>query len=153
MMPSMAPSESIKLDLAATELADAMRFARSEAMRLGIERGFHQKGGETRIRVFSMNTETSPATLVYDVYHPIDKQIYDRQLDQQPFAFDGNIKRGISFRGNCNKPENIYFDANGTPWCADPADVLLVHIDLVLYFGTETRHVFLNGITGRVTVQ
>ena len=90
-MPSLAPGESRKLDLAAMEMANAMRFARGEAMRLGIARGFSHNSATKRIRVFSMDTGTTPATLVYDIYHPVDKQIYERKFAQQPFDFAGDI--------------------------------------------------------------
>jgi len=39
MTPSKSPAESVRLALAASEIADAMRYARSEALRLGVARG------------------------------------------------------------------------------------------------------------------
>lgn len=153
MMPSLAPSETVKLDLVATEIADGMRFARSEALRLGVARGFRQPSNERRIRIFSMDNATSPATLVYDVYHPIDKQIYDKDLTQQPFAFAGKIIQAHAFRGNCDAPDSIFFDARGIPWCTDPDDVLLEDFELTLILGSDTRKIYLHGISGRVTVR
>ena len=153
MVPSLAPSETVKLDLVATEIADGMRFARSEALRLGVARGFRQPSNEKRIRIFSMDTLTSPATLVYDVYHPIDKQIYDKDLTQQPFAFAGTIIQAHAFRGTCDAPDSIFFDAGGIPWCTDPDDVLLEDFELTLILGSDTRKIYLHGISGRVTVR
>lgn len=153
IQPSLGPGEGIKLDLAAMEVADSLRFARSEALRLGVARGVSQQSIEKRFRVFSMDTLTSPATLVYDVYHPVDKQFYDRQLGQAPFAFGGDITRTPSFRGTCNAPEDIYFDADGIPWCADPDDVLLNGVTITLTLGADTRTVLLYGISGRVVIQ
>lgn len=153
MVPSLAPSETTKLDLAATEIADAMRFARSEALRLGVARGFRQLSSEKRIRIFSLDSLTSPATLVYDVYHPIDKQLYDKDLTRQPFAFAGTIRQAQAFRGTCDTPDSIYFDAGGVPWCTDPDDVLLEDLELKLILGSDIRRVYLHGISGRVTVQ
>jgi prepilin-type N-terminal cleavage/methylation domain-containing protein len=152
-IPSLAPGESRKLDLAATEIANAMRFARSEAMRLGVAQGYIQVSSPNRIRVFSLDTGSTPATAVYDVYHPIDKQIYDRWLKDQPFAFTGDINRTVSFRGTCNTPAKVYFDAAGIPWCLDPGDVLVDRIDVTLTLGSGSRVVTLHGITGRVTIQ
>ena len=152
-LPSLTPGESRKLDLVATEMANAMRFARSEAMRLGVARGFRQHSGGKYIKVFSMDTGTTPATLVYDVYHPVDKQLYDRRFGKQPFGFDGNTGRTRTYRGTCDKPLNVYFDAGGTPWCADPDNVLLVRYEVRLTLGSSSRVVTLYGITGRVTIQ
>jgi prepilin-type N-terminal cleavage/methylation domain-containing protein len=153
MTPSKAPGESVKLALAASEIADAMRFARSEALRSGVARGVRAQSVEKRVRIFRMDTVTSPATLVYDVYHPVDKQIYDRKFGQLPFDFTGSMNQAPVFRGTCDSPEDIYFDADGTPWCADPDDVLVKSLVITLTLGFETRSVTLQGINGRVTVQ
>ena len=153
VLPTLAPGQSIKLDLVATEIADAMRFARVEALRLGVARGFRQESTTKRVRVFSMDTQTTPATLVYDIYHPIDKQIYDKSFEVQPFAFTGDMNHTQTYRGTCNTPENIFFDAGGIPWCADPDDVLLDRFDITLTLGVDSRVVTLHGLTGRVTIQ
>ncbi len=153
VLPALAPGQSIKLDLAATEIAAAMRFARVEALRLGVARGFRQESTAKRVRVFSMDTQTTPATLVYDIYHPVDKQLYDKSFARQPFAFSGDMSHVPSYRGTCNAPENIYFDAGGIPWCADPDDIILERFDVTLTIGANSRVVTLHGLTGRVTIQ
>ena len=152
-MPSGSSGDAAKLDLVATEVADTIRFARGEAMRLGVARGFRQESSAKRIRVFRMDTVTTPATLVYDIYHSIDKHLYDREFEQRPFAFTGDMSDTATFRGTCNQAGNIYFDANGTPWCADPDNALLERFDVTLTLGQTSRVVRLDGITGRVTIQ
>ena len=84
VIPSFSSPDPERLDIAAQEIAAAMRFARSEAMRLGEPRGFTQNSSDKRIRVFRPDTGTLPWTLVYDVYHPVTKQIYDITLDTHP---------------------------------------------------------------------
>lgn len=153
MLPSLAPGENIKLDLVAAELADAMRFARSEAIRLGEPMGFRQESSGNRIRVFRMDTRTVPATLVYDIYHPVDRNVYDRQLKEPPYAFTGQMADGALYRGICDAPGSIYFDAAGVPWCADPADVLVESLSIKLSLGAGERVVTLHGINGRVTIR
>lgn len=152
-LPSSSSGDAATLDLAAAEVADAIRFARGEAMRLGVARGFRQHSGTKRIRVFSMDDATTPATLVYDIYHSVDKHLYDRELEQRPFAFAGTMARIATFRGTCNQTGNIYFDANGTPWCANPDNVLLDQFEVTLTHGQASRVVRLDSITGRVTIQ
>jgi type II secretion system protein H len=152
-MPSSSSGNAATLDLVAAEVADAIRFARGEAMRLGVARGFRQHSGTKRIRVFSMDSATTPATLVYDIYHSVDKHLYDREFEQQPFAFAGAMIRTATFRGTCNQTGNIYFDANGTPWCANPDNILLDQFDVTLTLGQASRVVRLDSITGRVTIQ
>ena len=100
-----------------------------------------------------MDTNTTPATLVYDVYHPIDKHLYDKAFERQPFSLSDDMVRNATFRGTCNQPGNIFFDASGTPWCADPDNVLVEQFDVTLTLGQNSRVVTLDGITGRVTIQ
>ncbi|MDX2456376.1 MAG: GspH/FimT family pseudopilin [Gammaproteobacteria bacterium] len=152
-IPSLSSSNPQTLDLAAEEFANAMRFARSEALRTGEPRGFRQKSSNKRIRVFRLDTATAPWTPNYDVYHPVSKQLYDIDLNSHPFAAADNLTHNRTYRGSCNKPGNVYFDSSGIPRCADPETVLLEQFDVTLTLGPHSRVVTLHGITGRVTVQ
>ena len=152
-IPNFSSVNPQPLDLAAEEVANAMRFARSEAMRLGSPIGFRQHSINKRIRVFRADTGTAPWTLNYDVHHPLSKHLYDIELDSHPFAAADSVSRNRVYRGTCNTPGSVYFDSNGTPWCADPETVLLEQFDVTLTLGTHTRVVSLHGISGRVTVQ
>ena len=152
-IPDFSSSNPQTLDLAAEEFANAMRFARSEAIRTGEPRGFRQPADTKRIRVFRPDTGTDPWTLNYDVYHPVSKQLYDIKLDDHPFASADSIDRTFNYQATCNQPGNIYFDRNGIPRCTNPETVFLEQLNLTLTLGTHTRIVTLHGITGRVTVQ
>ena len=152
-VPSLSPGEPYRLELAAREFAQAMRYARSEAIRTGEPRGFHLQATDKRIRVIRPTTPTPPFTAVYDIYHPVSKQFYDIDLDTHPFAAAATTVRSGSFRTTCNKPDFIYFDPRGTAWCGDPANVMLNNAGITLGLGSHTRVVSLDGITGRVTVQ
>ena len=152
-IPDFRSAEPHRLELAAEEVAEAMRFARSEAMRTGEPRGFSQLSDAKRIRVFRPGTGTSPWTLNFDVYHPVSKKLYDIKLDEHPFAAADGLNRVSGFRGTCNFTDEVYFDSNGVPRCVDPETVLLTQFDVTLTLGPHTRVVSLHGITGRVTVQ
>jgi type II secretion system protein H len=152
-IPDISTTNPNKLDLAAEELAQAMRYARSEALRTGEPRGFRQQSSTKRIRVFRPDTSATPWALVYDIYHPVSKQLYDIDLDTHPFVQVDSLSHNRVYRGTCNKPGSIYFDSSGIPRCVDPETVLLEQFDVTLTLGNHTRVVTLNGITGRVTVQ
>ena len=152
-IPDISTTNPNKLDLAAEELAQAMRYARSEALRTGEPRGFRQQTTEKRIRVFRPDTSTSPWALNYDVYHPVSKKLYDIDLDTHTFARTGSLSHNRVYRGACNKPGSVYFDRSGIPRCVDPETVLLEQFDVTLTLGNHTRVVTLHGITGRVAVQ
>jgi len=152
-VPATSSNSDKPLDLAAQEFAAAMRFARSESIRTSEPHGFRQQSGPKRIRVFRLDQGTSPPTLIYDVYHPIDKQLYDYDLDLESLAAADLLTRTPDFRGTCNVNGNVYFDANGTAWCADPDTVLLNSFQVDFDLGSDRRTVLVDGITGRVTVQ
>ena len=152
-IPNLSSTDPQKLDLAAEIQAEAMRYARTEAMRRGEPIGFRQQNTQQRMRVYSLDTGTSPWTVVYDVYHPISKQLWDIRLDNHYFAAADDVSTTKLFRGTCNTPANIYFDAHGIARCADPETVLVEHYDVILTLGNHTRTVSLQGVTGRVTVQ
>jgi len=152
-IPDFRSGDPHRLDLAAEEFAQAMRFARSEAIRTGEPRGFREASTKKRIRVFRADTTTSPWTESFDVYHPVSKQLYDVDLDEHPFARAGNMSHNRVYRGTCNTPRKVHFDNAGVPRCLDPATVLLERYDITLTLGPHTRVVTLDGITGRVRVQ
>ena len=152
-VPATSSGSDKPLDLAAQEFAAAMRFARSESIRTGEPHGFRQQSSAKRIRVFRLDTGTNPATLIYDVYHPVDKQLYDFNVDLQSLAAAESLNRTAVFRGTCNQAGNVYFDSNGTPWCVDPGTTLVERFEVDLVSGVSGRTVILDAITGRVTVQ
>jgi type II secretion system protein H len=152
-IPDISTTNPNKLDLAAEELAQAMRYARSEAIRTGTPRGFRQQSTEKRIRVFTPDTSSSPWALNYDVYHPVSKKLYDIDLDSHAFARADSLSHNRVYRGTCNTPGSIYFDSSGIPRCVDPETVLLEQFDVTLTLGSHSRVVSLSAITGRVTVQ
>ena len=152
-IPDFRSGDPHKLDLAAAEFADGIRFARGEAIRLGRPMGFRQQNGQKRMRVYNLDTSASPWTVTYDVYHPVRKQLWDVRMDDHPFAAADDVSTTKVFRGSCNTPSNVYFTPAGVPFCADPETVLLEQYDITLTLGGHTRVVMLDGITGRVTVQ
>ena len=152
-VPTLAPGDSAKLDFVATEIAASMRFARSEAQRLGTPLGVSIDAANKRVRVFRLDTGTSPPTAIYDVRHPIDKHLYDRDFTETPYRFSGSLTATPTFRGNCTMLDRTYFDGNGAAWCADPQTVLLDVFEIGLELGNRSASIDVNGIDGRVTVQ
>ena len=153
VVPSLMPADSGKLDVAAQEIAAAMRFARSEAMRLRQPHGFTQWTSDRSIRVFRPDTGSVPWTEIFDIYHPVSKKIYDIRLDGRFFAAADSITAVRQYRGTCNTNAKVYFDANGIPRCLDPQTVLLDRYEVTLKIGDHQRVVSLAPITGQVTIQ
>ena len=142
-----------KLELAAEEFAAAMRFARNEAIRTGEPHGFRFLTNQERIRVFSADTSGSPWTWVWNVYHPVSKQLYDYTLPDELFGAPDPIAHTAVYRSTCDRTAVVYFDASGTPWCLEPETALLDSFRLDITTNDGQIAVNLDGITGRVTVQ
>ena len=95
----------------------------------------------------------SPWTWVWDVYHPVSKQLFDYTFPAELASAATPVIHAPIFRGTCNTQGVIYFDSNGTPWCLDPETVLVDAYRLNIVVGASQATVNLDGITGRVTVQ
>lgn len=147
--PGMSETDE-ELDLAAQNFAEAIRFARSESIRTGEPHGFRFLPNQYRIRVFRTDTSGSPWTWIYDVYHPVTKQLYDYTFPPELTGSTPPVTQSPVYRGTCDRPATIYFDANGTPWCLEPENVLLVDYRLDIVVGYGLASINLDGITGRV---
>ncbi len=152
-VPSFDTGPDKDLELVAEEFADAMRFARSESIRTGQPHGFRFLTNQNRIRVYSVDSTGTPWTWVWDVYHPVTKQLYDYTFPAALAGASDPAAQTPNYRGTCDRTSVAYFDANGTPWCLEPEDVLLESYRLDLTSKTDQISVSLDGITGRVTVQ
>lgn len=142
-----------KVDVAVSEVAAAIRFARNESLRTGDLYGVEIKSNNEQVRVFRADTGTSPPTPLYDVYDPVSKRLWDVDFDDHPFAAGVDLGRSLSYLGTCNNQPFIVFRDGGAPACLDPLSVLLDQGVLTLSLGSATRTVTLDGFTGRVTAQ
>ena len=154
VVPAATSTGSDKqLELVAEEFAAAMRFARSESIRTGKPHGFRFVTNQYRIRVFTADAEVNPWTWVWDVYHPVSKQLYDYTFPADLAGAAMPVVHSPLYRGTCNRQGVVYFDAHGTPWCLEPETILLDAYRLDITTNSGQLSVNLDGITGRVTVQ
>ncbi len=153
VIPSFFSNDIQKLDAAAEIQAEAMRYARAEAMRRGEPMGFRQQNAQKRMRVYSLDTGTAPWTTIFDVYHPVSKKLWDIRLDDHPFAAADNVTANRVWRGTCSTFSNVYFDKHGIARCANPETVPLELYQVTLTLGSESRTVSLDGYSGKVTIQ
>jgi type II secretory pathway pseudopilin PulG len=152
-VPAIKPTQPYKLDLAATHLADALRHARAEALRMANPHGIHIETSQKRIRVFRGADATLPPTPVYDVYHPLTKRLYELDLDSGSMPEGVTLSASSSWSETCDQPAVLGFDAVGTPRCGDPWSAVLETSTFTLTYAGHTRSVIVDGVTGRVTLQ
>ena len=163
-LPLAAPVGESKLDASAREVANALRFARGEAIRTGayygVDFSVDAAVGYRRIRVFRTDS-ASPPNPVYDVRDPLTKNLYDEQLVAGP-GTAGVVLTNATFYYKTGLLTVVVrdwaaFDGSGAPvYYPDAANYSAystppnVSAVTVSYQG-QNRQVSLDPVTGRVT--
>ncbi len=150
-MPQLSSTDSLKLDNAANEVANAIRFAQAEATRIKISYGINTDAANERIRVYSL-PGTTPT---YDVYHPIDKKPYDIQLKTDAYVAGVDlVSASFAFAGAASSSTNLDFSAEGNPKVTSAGtDYMLSSGSITLSYHGQQRIISIASMTGRVTVQ
>ena len=157
-LPTFNPSESEKLELAAMHVAEAIRYARTEALRTGEAHGLTISQVTQEITLNQYDLSTAPITAVATPIHPIDKQPYDFNVETMPSTSGVrivNTQDVFSYTG-LGRRRSLVFDANGTPiWVvgSGPTTYLLSDGTVELRYGNQERRVRVAQLTGRVTIE
>jgi Tfp pilus assembly protein FimT len=150
-MPNLSSTDPVKLDNAANEIAAAIRFTRAEAIRSKVSRGINTDATNERIRIYSL-----PATTpTFDIYHPIDKKLYDIQLKTDAFISGVDlVSASFAFAGASSSSTNLDFSANGNPKVTSAGtDYMLTSGIITLSYHGQQRIISIAPMTGRVTIQ
>lgn len=148
---STAVHEHRKLEVSAQQVVFALRFARSEAMRMGDYYGVRLSSADNSIRVYYLNTAGPPIEL-FTVYHPLDKNAYIRVLDDRPFSAGVEISLSeFRFAGDPQPRESVAFAPTGDP--VGPLNLgLMTQGDVKLSYGGRSVAISVAPATGRVTL-
>ncbi len=149
-IPNFSAFDPHKLELATEEIAQALRFARNEAIRTQITTHFELLASSQTIRVYKDTTSSSSSL----AYHPVSKKKYDIQLKNHPFAAADNISMNMipAGSGSCNNNTHIYFDKFGNTWCNGPANTFLRQTTISVSLAQFSQSITVDGFTGRVVV-
>ena len=150
---SSSVDDEVRIELATSEVAGALRFARSEALRTGQYHGARIDSALQRIRVYRLDVSGSPAVEEYVVAHPVDKQLFDVSLRSGSFTPDGGIT-SVEFRfgGDPAPGESVAFDIRGNP--VSPLDLTLMDSGRVtLGLGGRLATVSIAPLSGLVSTQ
>lgn len=153
-IPSFTSGGGEKLDLAATELAAALRFARSEALRTGDLYGVGVLTNSETLRVRHIQIPGDPFSSQPMVTHPIDKRPY--VMDFASFSLTAGVdidQITTAHSGACARPGVVAFDAGGQPLCGEPTTVRVTQWEAKFVSDGFERTVSVAPGTGRVTVQ
>jgi type II secretory pathway pseudopilin PulG len=149
VLPGLSQSDKSKVELAASEVAGALRFAREEALRRSAPTVV-VLSGIARVQAFELDvSDPLNPTLGPPLYHPLDKDAYDLDLHILPFSegvkASSNLPSGPSGGDNA-----IGFNARGEPLNASNLTGLSDrHVDVS--FGSRTRRVRITAVTARIS--
>jgi type II secretion system protein H len=156
-IPDLRSGDDSRLELAAQEIAQAIRFARSEAMRTGEVHGIQISQTTQRTVVYKADMTASPVGMASILYHPVAHQPFDFDLDTRPLTKGVRIINTQSpFLYSTGRRKNLLFDASGHPyWIVNSSGSTYPLLDgmVQLGYGNGSRSVGIAPITGRVMVR
>ncbi|MGB5396844.1 MAG: GspH/FimT family pseudopilin [Gammaproteobacteria bacterium] len=156
-IPDISTTHVSTLDLAAEKIAEAVRYARSEAQRTGNVHGVEINQGTQRIVVYKANLATTPVSIASILYHPVSRQSFDFNLDSSTLTNGVRIINADDpFLYASGRNTNLLFNATGVPIWIDNASASTYSLEdgaVELTYGRHNRTVRVAQITGRVTVQ
>lgn len=150
-MPNLSSTNPVKLDNAANEAAAAIRFARAEAIRTKISRGINADAANDRIHIYSL-----PGSIpAYDIYHPVDKKLYDINLKTDPYIAGVDlVSANFVFAGGFSSSNYLGFNSEGNPkYTFLGNDYMLSSGAITLGYNGHQRTILIAPMTGRVTIQ
>ena len=150
-IPNLASNDHRKLDIAAEEIVQAIRFARIEAIRTSIPHGMIFNTGSDNAKVYRILSVIP----IYDVYHPVSKKIYTLNLKTDAATEDVELQSyGIYYGGSGTNNPYLGFNAYGNPkYSFFGTDFMLDSATITLSYAGHTRVISVAPMTGRVTVQ
>ncbi len=158
VIPDSAPSNQQKLDLAANQIAQALRFAQGEAQRTGEHHGVTISQVTQTITVIKWDLTTDPVSTELVPYHPVNKQSFVFDADRMSLAPGVSIinSSDIFNYTTVGRLPSLIFDPQGVPvWVLGSDDSVHRLIDGIVELsdGRDQRNIAVAPLTGRVTVQ
>ena len=158
VVPDSSPAHAKKIELAANRVAEALRFARSEALRTGEHHGVTISQVTQDVTVKKWDLTTDPVSTASIPYDPLSKQAFTFGVDRLSLApgieitnsSDAFLYSGIGRR------RSLIFDPNGVPMWIDGTDgstYLLQEGSIILGSGRDQRTVAVTPLTGGVKVK
>jgi Tfp pilus assembly protein FimT len=156
-IPGLRSGDGKRLDLAAEQVAQAIRYARSEALRSGQMHGIEISQNTQRVVVYRADLSTDPVGMAAILTHPVDKKPYDFDLNTAALVSGVRITNALDpFKYATGRRMNLLFSATGAPvWTVISSHTTYPLQDgmVQLDYGNQRRTVRVTPYTGRVTIQ
>ncbi len=151
VVPTLTQSDNSKVELATSEVASVMRFARDEARRLNAHTVV-VLSGSARLQAFELDvTDPDNPKLGPQLRHPVDKGLYD--IDLHSLSFTEGVKASTDLPAGIQSGSHaVGFNPRGqsvNPWSL--AELPNSYVDVS--FGTKTRRVRIWAVTARIDEQ
>ena len=158
VVPDSSPTSQQKLDLVANQIAQALRFAHSEALRTGEHHGVTISQVTQTITVKKWDMTTDPVSTELVPYHPVSKQNFVFDADGLTLAPGTSISNSsdIFLYNSIGRRRSLIFDPRGIPvWVlgSDDSVYRLIEGIVKLSNGQSRRDITVAPLTGRVTIQ
>jgi type II secretion system protein H len=156
-IPGFSSTDGKRLDLAAAEVAAALRYARSESMHSGEVHGIRVSTNNQRVVVYKADLATDPVSIDVILRHPVDKKPFDFDFDTAKMTAGVRIGNNLDpFLYGTGRRMSVLFDASGAPiWIVSSTSTTYPLQDgmVQLNSGNQQRIVRVAPVTGRVTVE
>lgn len=158
MIPNSSPTSQQKLDLVASQIAQSLRFAHSEALRTGEHYGVTISQVTQTITVKKWDMTTDPISTELVPYHPVSKQSFVFDADGLTLAPGISISNSsdIFLYNSIGRRRSLIFDPRGIPvWVLGSDDsIYRLNEGIVrLSNGQSRRDITVAPLTGRVSIQ
>ena len=158
VIPDSAPGNQQKLDLAANQIAQALRFAHSEALRTGEHHGVTISQVTQTITVKKWDMTTDPVSTELIPYHPVNKQSFVFDADTMSLAPGVSIINSSDIFNyiSIGRRRSLIFDPQGVPvWVLGSDDSVYRLLDGIVQLsdGQNRRDIAVAPLTGRVMVK
>ena len=158
MVPDFSSTSQQKLDLAAQQIAQALRFAHSESLRTGEHHGVTISQVTQTITVKKWDMTTDPVSTELIPYHPVDKQSFVFDADTMSLAPGVSITNSSDIFNyiTIGRRRSLIFDPQGVPvWVLGSDDSVYRLLDGVVQLsnGQNQRSIGVAPLTGRVMVK
>jgi prepilin-type N-terminal cleavage/methylation domain-containing protein len=158
-LPQMEPAAALRADAAAREVAQAVRFAQSEAQRTGDWYMVRCNSAAGRVGISRVNLKAVPPApdLAAPVFHPIDKKDYQIVLSSSQSTTGASIAScAFTYADGKTVPQLVFGDdgapVNLTGPNAPDIKALTGAGQIVVAAGRVRRAVQLSAPSGRVTI-
>lgn len=157
-IPSYSSNHKYRLEVAINEVVNAIRFARSEAMRTGDFYGVDIDRNSKQITIYKANVITNPVEREFVAYHPVNKNLYDYSFANDLKVPDVSIDNATALflYADTLRRDSLLFDKNGVPiWFNVGSNTIaqLSDANITLSLGTLTQSITIQPYTGRIIIQ